>query len=68
MPIVTYWFNRDCEHYCTRGQRCILMRHEPHKLHICRDPECDCHTEERTGIAFQASRFWHANAVSQNAK
>jgi hypothetical protein len=47
MPIVTYWFNRDCEHYCTRGQRCILMRYEPHKLHICRDPECDCHTEER---------------------
>ena len=52
-----HMFAVKCTMYCPGGNHCCLgymsayegqtIKHNSHELHICRDPDCTCHTEER---------------------
>ena len=36
-----------CNGKCPGGERCTLSSDVGHGLHICADPECMCHSQER---------------------
>lgn len=37
-----------CPRRCPGGRKCCLSS-EVHELHICPDPDCQCHSAERYG-------------------
>lgn len=38
---------RECQGYCSHNNFCTLNPTIPHKLHICGNPDCPCHSRER---------------------
>lgn len=36
-----------CNEVCPGGRDCCCDQYTAHRLHICTDPDCYCHTEKR---------------------
>lgn len=39
--------NGTCNDVCPEGHGCTLRADMPHKLHICSNPHCACHSADR---------------------
>jgi hypothetical protein len=44
-----------CHHQCNGGEKCGCNGAIPHKIHICRNPHCACHTA-REGYGLELAR------------